>query len=339
MRRILAKMSLLVVATTATFLVAEVAARVAYAGVTTTADNASYFARRWYRAHPIQRNSLGFREREIARKAPNTMRIVVLGDSFTFGQGIAREDRLTERLAGLLASHEQGGAGQDGMRYEVLNFGTPGAETIDHIETLRGEVLAVSPDLILLQWYVNDVEGHDKTGRPQYARLIPSDRITSILRRRSALFYLVERGWRRMQISLGMTHTYEEYVETRFGDEGGEPWRRARAELEDLIAIARDHSIPIGIVGFPPLGDIDGGASRLPAGFLMDRLFTLCEEEGIPCLDLRPVFATQEVTSLTVNLFDDHPGPQANELAAAAVYKQFSPWWNLLTLTNGENRP
>ena len=41
----------------------------------------------------VVRNSLGFREREPGPKDPNRYRIAVIGDSFTWGQGIEASER------------------------------------------------------------------------------------------------------------------------------------------------------------------------------------------------------------------------------------------------------
>jgi len=60
-----------------------------------------------------------------------------------------------------------------GQKYEVLNFGRPGAETVDELALLP-TVLSLAPDFVLPQWFVNDVEGHDKSRRPSGRRLVPS---------------------------------------------------------------------------------------------------------------------------------------------------------------------
>src|SRR5882672_9124614 len=63
----------------------------------------------------IVANHLGFRESEVPPKTPGRYRIVVVGDSFTWGQGIETGERFSNLLEGFL-----------GPQYEVLNFGRPG---------------------------------------------------------------------------------------------------------------------------------------------------------------------------------------------------------------------
>ncbi|MDH3284004.1 MAG: SGNH/GDSL hydrolase family protein, partial [Acidobacteriota bacterium] len=190
----------------------EFAVRHAYRDVTTTGDNTSYFAQRWRHEHPPVLNALGFREREISeRPPPGTYRIAVAGDSFTYGQGILEEDRLTNIVERRL--------NHSGPRYEVLNFGVPGAETVDHLDILE-TILTVAPDFVLLQWFVNDVEGRDKSGRPRPFPLLPARArvLTETLHEHSALHFLVNRQWIRLQRGLAWHPSYEAYMRRRFGN-------------------------------------------------------------------------------------------------------------------------
>ena len=79
--------------------------------------------------------------------------------------------------------------------YEVLNFGRGGAETVDHISFLTEYVLDTRPDYILLQWFVNDVEGGNYKGRPEYMRLVPFGGLSRYLGSNSVLYYLLNSQW------------------------------------------------------------------------------------------------------------------------------------------------
>ena len=82
----------------------EYATRYILRDITTTGDNGSYFAKQWrfqqFGRGNTKYNSWRRRECEFDRVAPeNTYRIVVIGDSITYGQGIPEEERFTNRLA------------------------------------------------------------------------------------------------------------------------------------------------------------------------------------------------------------------------------------------------
>jgi len=131
---------LIVMSTLLALGVGELVVRVALSDVTTTNDNSSYFSIGGRQMNPPRKNSLGFREREIvATKTPGKYRIAVIGDSYTYGQGIAEEQRYTNIVEAHLNSSSRS--------YEVLNFGRPGAETVDHIEFLQNYVVPLKPVL------------------------------------------------------------------------------------------------------------------------------------------------------------------------------------------------
>lgn len=101
----------------------------------------------------ISINSDGFRGREYSLiKPPNTFRIILLGDSETFSFMLEEKDTLTAQLEGLLNRNT------NSLRYEVLNFGVEGYNTFQELEQLRVKGLKYQPDLIILNYCLNDPE-------------------------------------------------------------------------------------------------------------------------------------------------------------------------------------
>ena len=113
---IVEKLALLLASVMIAVLLGEVVVRIALKGITTTGDSGSYFARRWASEH-VHFNSSGFREREFEFTKPRgSYRIAVIGDSYTFGQGIEKAERFSDLLELEL--------GREHRRIEVLNFGS-----------------------------------------------------------------------------------------------------------------------------------------------------------------------------------------------------------------------
>jgi lysophospholipase L1-like esterase len=300
-------------------ILAEFAVRFIHRDITTTGDNKSYFAKKWYREHPPTVNALGFREKEIPEKRAEIYRIAIIGDSLTYGQGIPEDARFSNLLRSSLNI--------TGESFEVFNFGRPGAETHHHRQILTEAVLAQEPDFILLQWFVNDVEiSHAERGAT--APLIPWRRLNKVLQQRSALYYLINRQFASLQRSLGHTENYVENMKRRFGDPSTLESTTAANELVRLIGTIAENDIPVGIVLFPLLVDVQEDPAAYPLGFLIDRVLVTCSEHEIVCLDLRQVFAPVTPTSdLWVNRYDKHPSAVANKLALDAIRERFSPIW------------
>ncbi|MFQ5746730.1 MAG: SGNH/GDSL hydrolase family protein [Gemmatimonadota bacterium] len=319
-RRMGATAGLLVLSVVLSLGAAELAVRRALRDVTTTSDNRSWFARRWWKTHPPVKNRLGYRGREVrARAESRAYRIALVGDSFAYGQGLLEPDRLSELLERQLS--------ETGRPYEVLNFGVPGAETVDELRILDTDVLTAQPDFVLLEWYVNDVEGHEKSDRPHYRRLLPSDFATRLLQEHSALFYVATEEWQDLQVQLGLADTYEDYMERRFADPAGQDFVAARDDLVTFFRHAREAGSEVGAVLFPRL---EARSSSHRLDFLIDRVLDTCDSARVICVDMRPELeGVTPARKLWANRLDSHPGRLANEIAAHALRRRFAHVWEL----------
>src|SRR6266849_3413951 len=94
-------------------------------------------------------NSLFFRERELGPKAPGTIRVVLLGDSFTEGQGVKEADTTARRLQALLSA--------GGGRWEVLNCARRGAD-FPSLHRMFEKVLPYEPDVVVHETVLNDAD-------------------------------------------------------------------------------------------------------------------------------------------------------------------------------------
>jgi hypothetical protein len=105
--------------------------------------------------HPIAVNSAGFRGPELpAAKRPGELRLLALGDSTTFGTGVAWEETWPERSGRALAQAL-------GRTVTPINSGVPAASLEDMTFALNGPwggtrpddvVLAVSANMVSLGW-------------------------------------------------------------------------------------------------------------------------------------------------------------------------------------------
>lgn len=101
----------------------------------------------------ISVNSDGFRGPEYPIVKPdNTFRIIMLGDSKTFSFMLPQTDTLAIQLEALLNQNSQS------LHYEVLNFGVEGYNTLQELEQLKTKGLKYNPDLIILNYVLNDPE-------------------------------------------------------------------------------------------------------------------------------------------------------------------------------------
>jgi lysophospholipase L1-like esterase len=99
-------------------------------------------------------NALGFRGREYAEKKPEgAFRLVVLGDSVTFGWGVPVADRFTD-----VVERTIGATLPAGRTFEILNLAVPGYETKEQAHAFRYRAMHLEPDAVVVVFNQNDVQ-------------------------------------------------------------------------------------------------------------------------------------------------------------------------------------
>jgi len=109
-----------------------------------------------------QTNDLGLRDHPVGPKRPGTLRILGLGDSFSYSNSVNLEETFFKKL-------EQG-LGASGA-VEVINAAVPAYSTLQEYRYLERDGIALQPDVVLLGYYVgNDFQDSwellDSLGRP-----------------------------------------------------------------------------------------------------------------------------------------------------------------------------
>jgi lysophospholipase L1-like esterase len=94
-------------------------------------------------------NSKGLRDEEYPYQKPEgTYRILVLGDSFAYGDGVRRSEAFPEMLESLLKEHGS---------FEVINTGVMGYGLTQETLYYETEGYKYEPDLVMLVFYDNDL--------------------------------------------------------------------------------------------------------------------------------------------------------------------------------------
>ncbi|HED65692.1 MAG TPA: hypothetical protein ENJ09_09080 [Planctomycetes bacterium] len=96
-------------------------------------------------------NSMGLRDDPMAskEKAPNTFRVMMLGDSFVLGYTVDRKDLFVDQL--------EHWWNREDRRVDVINAGTEGYSTDQEVLWYQTEGEEYEPDLVLLFPYENDI--------------------------------------------------------------------------------------------------------------------------------------------------------------------------------------
>jgi len=87
-------------------------------------------------------NSIGIRDREIPKERGDTFRIAAIGDSYTYGWGVAIEETWLRRLGEDL--------NEQGLPVETVNLGKPGVGPPFYADVAERAIPALRPDLVIV---------------------------------------------------------------------------------------------------------------------------------------------------------------------------------------------
>jgi hypothetical protein len=243
-------------------------------------------------------------------KPAGTRRIVVLGDSFTFGEEVSDDETMSAVLGTLLADAE------------VLNFGVHGYGHDQMLLYLQEEALRYHPDVVVLGYVDIDVERNILSFRdyakPQYVvedgrlRLtnVPIPTQESVIAAepyRSKLFDLVDILYGEVAWDAGPAHRRAEVV--------------TRAILDEIRRVTESAGADLVITYMPVLDEIAGPADATSDG--EHWLTAYCRETGQRCLSLRaPLNAG--VDGHPAKRPGDHWNADEHRIAAGAVARYFA---------------
>lgn len=269
-----------------------------------------------YAGVPISINSYGLRGREFPNQKTNsTFRVIVVGDSIAFGQGVRRGETLADQLEKQLQPYLD-------LPVEVLNCGVPGYNTRQEYNRFMELVPFLKPQVVLLVYYHNDtdtpnfqvkdnvvVTAGDRTGF--YGKF------EMLMRKHSALYNL---AWTRWQGIKNPTYTIIQYrkILTEKFDDDNPRWKISKSYLSKLISIAKDNSIRIIVIPFPELSGLD--SETYPFEEYIRKVCGVARENGVECLNVVPVLQHTDI-QMRVSSVEHHPSAEVYKKIAEMIVK------------------
>jgi lysophospholipase L1-like esterase len=253
---------------------------------------------------PVRINSAGLRDREFTLEKPaDTYRILVLGDSITFGWGVRQEKTFAKVLEQRL--NDQPLAGRP-RHVEVLNTGVGNYNTAQEVAYFKERGRQYQPDAVILAFFINDAE---ETPREEQ----------NWLARESCLYVFASSAWDGILRHFSARPNYRDYYLDLY-EEGRPGWTACQRALRELMALCRQEHIDLRIAIVPELHTL-GDAYEFRK--VHDAVRAIAAEDAVPVLDLLDALAGQDPPSLWVSPGDAHPNERANELFAGQLEQAF----------------
>ena len=268
-------------------------------------------------------NADGFRGPRRARPKPSgVFRVVAVGDSVTFGYGVAVDDAFPSVLERVLAARAEG------ARIEVVNLGVNGYNPYTEGRLLEDVGLGYEPDLVLVQFCPNDLNDptlHFDASTQLSLAALPAAAFPDPSARRPPPS-LGERLCRSLRLCRVFQVSWQSWFpdpavmamlrQALVPSDGSGPeleWLRARYTEMARAAEARGGRLVVGV--FPYQAQLEDAPAELQA-----RLVQLGNEAGWPVIDLLPPLRRARAAGATRLFLDQwHPGVGGHRVAADAI--------------------
>lgn len=265
-------------------------------------------SQRWETRHVVL-NNMGYRDRKqfSLKPQPGVRRILLLGDSFTFGHGIAD---ISHRFGDLLeAKAEKATKG----RIEIYNTSHPGLSTgtaLELLTNLKRSQMAFHS--VIYIYNLNDLEDLSEDSRYLVGSIILDYPHNWFLREGYLPNFLY---YRFRQLSRPEVRDYFHWLIDSYT---GPTWEKQTQRLDKLRRVCAENHADLSVVIFPFLHRLND-YQFAPAH---KQLLEYWQQHDVPVLDLLNEFVQHADENLVVNRFDAHPNERAHQLAAEAIWQK-----------------
>jgi lysophospholipase L1-like esterase len=251
--------------------------------------------------------------------ADDTVRIAAVGDSFTFGAGVSFEAAWPAQLERALAARAETLPGAP--RPEVVNLGVPGYHAKDLAWWVRGKALPLEPHWVLYGFFLNDVFSAELSELDPDRAVIDLVALNERASGEPTGLARVSRfvDWmRKRDAGAELSALVHESYNEGFAD-GSPQWEAFARYLADMAESTRDAGMPLAVVLFP---EIAGTAGAYPFEEVHRKVRALCDELGLPTVDVLDAWRGIPHHELWVHPTDHHPNERASRLAAEWIDAQ-----------------
>ena len=246
----------------------------------------------------IKINSFGFRDYEYSIKKPNnTIRIIAIGDSFTFGLGVELEDSWPKQLEKILNENNK----NKNIHYQVLNLGVPGYNFEQYFENIRVNALKLQPDIIIIAFIRNDAYPPDSETQLQEFMKTNCSEIRNFSNKDSGEFH---RAMEKCEAEF-----YSKFSKD-FEEHPLKYWQALEGEFTNISNITRENNIRIIITNL----------NSVPQPFIKE-IINFSNNQSWCYVDGNTQKTMEEANRNTLNLYDGHPNKLGHELIAEKIFR------------------
>lgn len=261
-------------------------------------------------------------------KADGTFRILVLGDSNAYGQGVGRDETFSKLLENYLNEVD---TTKSIRKFEVINLAWPGLNTAQEYLEFVNRGLKYNPDMVLVAYCLNDLGEYINyktdprapfyirrlSNKGKWALPIPKP-IDEFLTLRSDLYLFVLSRYNSMLHKVWIRKSVEP-------DEGllkaylekANDWQFMRLSLGKIYELCQEKKIIPALIVLPYFYELE--SYRL--GEIHKQVTLEANSIGYHVLDLLPSFIGKKSEEYIVSRVDTHPNSLAHKVMAQNIFR------------------
>lgn len=262
-------------------------------------------------------NRAGFRDVEhTVEKPPGVARILVLGDSVTEGTGVESNSVFSHLLQFRL-----------GMKFEVITIAAAGLNTPQEVHLLEQEGLSYKPDLVVLNFILNDCDFYtryaaarrfleDKDKRIDVLNLPVYPWVKRLLKS-SALIYFVRERADNLKARILRTDN-QDYFTKIWSFESNR--RKVSGGFDELARLKKHGAFDVVVIVWPLVTAYEDYKFAVIHEWVKKQ----AEARGFRTIDLLPAFSRASYRALQVAAEDNvHPNALGHKIAS----EEFLAWY------------
>ncbi|MBN1270312.1 MAG: hypothetical protein JXB04_12045 [Kiritimatiellae bacterium] len=265
-------------------------------------------------------NSMGMRGPEYDLERPGVFKVLLLGDSFTFGYGTDQANTFSARLEDLL--------NETGVEAYVLNTGVTGWGTVQELLYARDHLEEFDPDVIVLTFCENDQIDDEVFLRGGADGLLPNFRGKRWIRDHSKLYTLFyEAVYQRLYARLFNRRVEDaKSVESPVNNQVAQPiplsrtidivqdewWKRTDAAIKDF----RDHYLSVN-----PAGVMLVQSACFWRPDITQQLEYIADRDDLRFVDLTTDISDRNREELLLS-YDPHWNETMHEIVAQRLFRE-----------------
>jgi len=261
---------------------------------------------RVYQGVSVSINELGLRERNLEKKSRGELRILLLGDSVTFGWGVPVETTFGRKLETLLTA-------KLGHPVRTVNSGVGGYNTVQEQAFIRTYIDVIEPDTVILLYIRNDIELNEPPFDPWSQLALQGKTPPEIIRILLGESWLYRLGVFALKYSRprGLTSL----------DKNTRGLRESMNALSSIATLCLERNVRFVVFFYP--GSREGGSpanrESLSSVTLLSEISSIGKRYGFPVVDIGTWWGQVEMRSITNSIVDPHPNKRGHEILAMGM--------------------